>query len=119
MENTAFRNCKFNSLCCFFHFVKFFYTNLIRCFEGIHFVHFTVYNLTFNFIYLVICKDSSDFIIFIPDLNDIFNSVLYFRYDQDHERKSCTPDVSCVSGVKKGTVGWASVESVLLCHNGQ
>ena len=26
---------------------------------------------------------------------------------------------SCVSGVKKGTVGWASVESVLLCHNGQ
>ena len=28
-------------------------------------------------------------------------------------------NVSCVSGVKKGTVGWASVESVLLCHNGQ
>ena len=46
-------------------------------------------------------------------------AVLYFRYDQDHERKSCTPDVSCVSGVKKGTVGWASVESILLCHNGQ
>ena len=24
-----------------------------------------------------------------------------------------------LAGVKKGTVGWASVESVLLCHNGQ
>ena len=46
-------------------------------------------------------------------------AVLYFRYDQDHERESCTSDVSCTSGVKRGTVGRASVESVLLCHNGQ
>ena len=45
--------------------------------------------------------------------------VLYFRYDQDHERESCTSDVSCTSGVKRGTVGRASVESFLLCHNGQ
>ena len=82
MENTAFRNCKFNSLCCFFHFVKFFYTNLIRCFKGVHFVHFTVYNLTFNFIYLVICKDSSDFIIFIQRQVcqcDMYSSVFCYR----------------------------------------
>ena len=37
----------------------------------------------------------------------------------DHIHLLVDCNVSCVSGVKKGTVGWASVESVLLCHNGQ
>ena len=32
-------------------------------------------------------------------------AVLYFRYDQDHERESCTSDVPFTSGAEKRTVG--------------
>ena len=49
----------------------------------------------------------------------IANICFSFRYDKNYERESCTPDVSGTSGIKERTVGRASVESVLLCHNGQ
>ena len=44
---------------------------------------------------------------------------ILLKYDKNYERESCTPDVSGTSGIKERTVGRASVESVLLCHNGQ
>ena len=44
-------------------------------------------------------------------------AVLYFRYDQDHERESCTSDVPCTSGAEKRTVGRTLVEPVLLCRD--
>ena len=46
-------------------------------------------------------------------------AVLYFRYDQDHERESCTSDVPCTSGAEKRTVGRTLVEPVLLCRDRQ
>lgn len=42
-------------------------------------------------------------------------AVFYFRYDQDHERESCTSDVPFTSGAEKRTVGRTFVEPVLLC----
>ena len=44
---------------------------------------------------------------------------LYFRYDQDHERESCTSDVPFTSGAEKRTVGRTFVEPVLLCRYSQ
>ena len=44
-------------------------------------------------------------------------TVLYLGYDQDHEGKHCQADVSCASGTEEGTLGRASVESILLCSN--
>ena len=38
-------------------------------------------------------------------------------YDQDHEGEHCQADVSCASGTEEGTLGRASVESILLCSN--
>ena len=38
-------------------------------------------------------------------------------YDQDHEGEHCPADVSCASGTEEGTLGRASVESILLCSN--
>ena len=46
-------------------------------------------------------------------------AVLYFRYDQDHERESCTSDVPFTSGAEKRTVGRTFVEPVLLCRYSQ
>ena len=46
-------------------------------------------------------------------------SVLYFRYDQDYERKSGKTVVSFPSGVKERTVGWSFMEPFLLCGDGQ
>ena len=46
-------------------------------------------------------------------------TVLYLGYDQDHEGKHCQADVSCASGTEEGTLGRASVESILLCSNGE
>ena len=40
-------------------------------------------------------------------------------YDQDHEGEHCQADVSCPSGTEEGTLGRASVESILLCNNGE
>ena len=44
---------------------------------------------------------------------------LYFRYDQDHEGEHCPADVSCASRTEERALGRASVESILLCSNGQ
>ena len=46
-------------------------------------------------------------------------TVLYLGYDQDHEGEHCPADVSCASGTEEGTLGRASVESILLCSNGE
>ena len=38
---------------------------------------------------------------------------------KDHEGEHCQADVSCASGTEEGTFGRASVESILLCSNGE
>ena len=52
-------------------------------------------------------------------LVDWQTTVLYLGYDQDHEGEHCQADVSCASGTEEGTLGRASVESILLCSDGK
>ena len=52
-------------------------------------------------------------------LVDCKTTVLYFGYDQNYERKSCTAAFPFSSGIKTGIVGRTFVESVILCSNSQ
>ena len=54
-----------------------------------------------------------------PSACRLQTTVLYLGYDQDHEGEHCQADVSCESGTEEGTFGRASVESILLCSNGE